>query len=173
MKRQASLRTCKCSRLNQNKLMDSYSLDKCGITNESVLELYIFQQKTLFEEEVPIEGAEEVKVEDSEYCNLIDIMNFEGSWEEKIIAVIQRTEAELLKDMPDKVRNLKTKTEQLKAMYMSEGTKILKTKFKASDQEFKLILKDIIEYLEKNKNDENNPILNSSESGVKFLSLVQ
>jgi len=152
-------------KFGSNFLTDSDVLDHFGVTNGSQLELYKIE--IIFEEEkVGLDEDEEEKGEGSEYSNLIDIMNFDGSWDEKILKVIARTETELLKNMPDQVRKLKTRAEQLRAMYTLEGMKLLKTKFKASDQELKLILKKIVDYLEKNQLENYYQLFGSSEFGV-------
>mmetsp|Transcript_15733 Transcript_15733/g.18190 ORF Transcript_15733/g.18190 Transcript_15733/m.18190 type:complete len:304 (-) Transcript_15733:39-950(-) len=148
-----------------NQLMDCSTLRECGIEDESILTLNIIED-TFWTEEPEVKLDDEESKDGSEYSNLIDIMNFDGSWDEKILKVIARTETELLKNMPDQVRKLKTRAEQLRAMYTLEGMKLLKTKFKASDQELKLILKKIVDYLEKNQLENYYQLFGSSEFGV-------
>ena len=77
------------------------------------------------------------------------IQKVDGSWDEKILEVWEKTEEEVLKFIPDNVKKWGDKEQQLIVMYTWIGINRLRTQCKNNEDEWKLIVKKSEEFLEK------------------------
>lgn len=83
------------------------------------------------------------------YKNYVDIQKVDGSWDESILEVCDKTEEEVIKNFPKKVKRVGDKNQQLKIMYTWIGINRLRTQFKDKEEEWKLIVQKAEEYLSK------------------------
>ena len=77
------------------------------------------------------------------------IQKVDGSWDEKILEVWEKTEEEVLKFIPDNVKKWGDNEQQLVVMYTWMGINRLRTQCKYNENEWKLIVKKSEEFLEK------------------------
>lgn len=122
------------------------TLDECNIRNGNVINILLWFRGG---GKPPIEEVIKNKKTGAEiyYLSYVNIQNCDGSWDERVLDLCDKTKDEVIKSMPVIIKRIPEKVEQLKVMFTWIGINRLRSLFILYQECWKLAVKKAENFL--------------------------